>query len=387
MTSSTVIHWLGAGLSSGPGLIRLLANGANVCLWNRTLAHAHHLVAKSPSKPEICALDLDDLAERLQPGDVVVSMLPADMHVEIAKRAIAGKAHFVSSSYVSQPMRALHESALQHQLCLVNEVGLDPGLDHLMAHMLIDAWRISDHYDPGATLSFRSYCGGFPAVPNDFRYKFSWSPVGVLRALLTPARYMAASEICEVGRPWEAIEPYTVSLGGQVETFEAYPNRDSLPFMSDYHFDPDWTVKEFVRGTLRLQGWSLAWHDIFETLSDAGRANNDEVLNALSSDLWQQHRYAENEADRVVLCVELCCQSNEETLFHRICTLDALGNATGSAMARLVSIPVSLAVDDILAGQVSHGVSTAPSAAQRIEQWFNALGDGGDSVQVQDLRV
>jgi len=157
--------------------------------------------------------------------------------------------------------------------------------------------------------------------------------------------------------------------------------------MSDYNFDPDWPVKEFVRGTLRLQGWSFAWHDIFETLRDAGSANNDEVLNALSSDLWQQHRYAENEADRVVLCVELHCQSNGKTLFHRICTLDALGNATGSAMARLVSIPVSLAVDDILAGQVSPGVSTAPSAPQRIAQWFKALGDGGDSVQIQDLRV
>ena len=314
-------------------------------------------------------------------------MLPADMHVEIAKRAIAAKAHFVSSSYVSEPMRALHESARQHQLCLVNEVGLDPGLDHLMAHMLIDSWRTDECYDPGAALSFRSYCGGFPAVPNDFRYKFSWSPVGVLRALLTPARYRAAGEICEVERPWEAIAPYTVSLGGHVETFEAYPNRDSLPFMSDYHFDPDWPVKEFVRGTLRLQGWSLAWHDIFETLRDASSVNNGEILNALSSDLWQQHRYAENEADRVVLCVELHCQSNGKTLFHRICTLDALGNATGSAMARLVSIPVSLAVDDILAGQVSPGVSTAPSAPQRIAHWFNVLDKGGDSVQVQDLRV
>lgn len=387
MTSSPVIHWLGAGLSSGPGLLRLLANGANVCLWNRTLAHAHQLVAKAPIQPEVCALDLDALAVRLQPGDVVVSMLPADMHVEIAKRAIAGQAHFVSSSYVSEPMRALHDSARQEQLCLVNEVGLDPGLDHLMAHQLIDAWRTDERYDPGATLSFRSYCGGFPAVPNDFRYKFSWSPVGVLRALLTPARYIAEGESCEVKRPWEAITPYTVKLGDHVETFEAYPNRDSLPFMSDYNFNPDWPVKEFVRGTLRLQGWSLAWHSIFESLRAAGGTNNDEVLNTLSNDLWQHHRYAENEADRVVLCVELCCQSNDETLFHRICTLDALGNAAGSAMARLVSIPVSLAVDDILAGRVSHGVSTAPVAPQRIEHWFNALAVDGDSVQVQDLRV
>jgi len=387
MTSSTVIHWLGAGLSSGPGLLRLLANGARVCLWNRTLAHAHQLVAEAPLKPEICALDLDALAGRLQPGDVVVSMLPADMHVEIAKLAIAGHAHFVSSSYVSEPMHALHESAHQRQLCLVNEVGLDPGLDHLMAHQLIDAWRTSDRYDTSATLSFRSYCGGFPAVPNDFRYKFSWSPVGVLRALLTPARYIAAGEICEIEKPWEAITPYTVKLAGRVETFEAYPNRDSLPFMSDYNLDPDWPVEEFVRGTLRLQGWSLAWHGIFETLSDAGTVNNGEKLNALSSDLWQHHRYAENEADRVVLCVELCCQSAQDTLFHRVCTLDSLGNATGSAMARLVSIPVSLAVDDILAGKVSHGVSTAPAATQQIAHWFNVLDHGGDSVQVQDLKV
>ncbi|MEP6391354.1 MAG: saccharopine dehydrogenase C-terminal domain-containing protein [Halioglobus sp.] len=385
MTSSPVIHWLGAGLSSGPGLLRLLANGAHVCLWNRTLANAHQLVAQATSKPKIFTLDLDDLANRLEPGDVVVSMLPADMHVAVAKLAIAGRAHFVSSSYVSEAMRGLDESAHEQQLCLVNEVGLDPGLDHLMAHLLVDAWRSSDRYDNSAKLSFRSYCGGFPAVSNDFCYKFSWSPVGVLRALLTPARYIAAGENCTAERPWEAITPYSVNLNGQVETFEAYPNRDSLPFMTEYNFDPSWPVEEFVRGTLRLEGWSLAWQGIFNTLHGASSDNREETLNTLSNELWQHHRYADNEPDRVVLSVELHCQSEQETLFHRACTLDSLGNETGSAMARLVSIPVSLAVDDILAGKISHGVSTAPTEKQQIEQWFSVLELGGDSVQIEDL--
>ena len=387
MTSSPVIHWLGAGLSSGPGLLRLLANGARVCLWNRTLPNAHQLVAQAPLKPEIVALDLDDLATRLEPGDVVVSMLPADMHVAVAKLAIAKRAHFVSSSYVSEPMRALDKSAREQQLCLVNEVGLDPGLDHLMAHLLVDGWRNSDRYDTGATLSFRSYCGGFPAISNDFRYKFSWSPVGVLRALLTPARYITAGENCTADRPWEAVSSYSINLNGHLETFEAYPNRDSLPFMSEYSFDSSWPVEEFVRGTLRLKGWSLAWQGIFDTLRDTNSVNREETLNTLSSDLWQHHRYEENEADRVVLCVELRCQSDQETLYHRTCTLDALGNETGSAMARLVSIPVSLAVDDILEGKISHGVSTAPAAKSQIEHWFSVLALGGDSVQTEDLPV
>jgi len=387
MTDSPVIHWLGAGLSSGPGLRRLLANGARVCLWNRTLANAQQLVSDALSKPEIRKLELDDLATKLHAGDVVVSMLPADMHLEVAKLAIERRAHFVSSSYVSEPMRALHDRAHQQKLCLVNEVGLDPGLDHLMAHLLINAWRTSDHYDARAKLSFRSYCGGFPAVPNDFRYKFSWSPVGVLRALLTPARYITASEDRTVERPWEAITSYQIKFADQVETFEAYPNRDSLPFMSDYNLDPDWHIEEFVRGTLRLQGWSLAWESIFETLNNTTSADSAQTLNQLSDNLWQNHQYAEGEADRVVLSVELCCQLEEKTLFHHACTLDALGDTTGSAMARLVSIPVSLAVEEILAGKTCHGVSTAPSEPQQIQHWFKVLERCGDSVQIQDLQV
>ncbi len=104
-------------------------------------------------------------------------MLPANMHMEIALLCLEAKAHFVSSSYVSPEMAALDEEVKASGLCFVNEVGLDPGgLDHLLAHLLMNDYKSSAVFDPSNSHDFRSYCGGFPAVANAFKYKFSWSP-------------------------------------------------------------------------------------------------------------------------------------------------------------------------------------------------------------------
>ncbi len=178
------IHWCGTGLSAIPGLRRLIEAGHEVTVWNRTEAKARDAVGDLTDN--IHAFDIDALGAVLARGDVIVSMLPGDWHVPLAELAIAKGANFVSSSYIAPEMRALDPAARDAGVALVNEVGLDPGIDHLMAHALVADYRASPAFDAANHLSFSSYCGGIPKQPNAFRYKFSWSPLGVLKALRSP---------------------------------------------------------------------------------------------------------------------------------------------------------------------------------------------------------
>ena len=99
-------------------------------------------------------------------------------------------------------------------------------------------YRTSTAFDLGNVLSFTSYCGGVPKEANAFRYKFSWAPAGVLKALRSPSRSLRHFTELRVARPWDAITAYDAPLPTP-ESFEVYPNRDSYPFMQDYRFDPD----------------------------------------------------------------------------------------------------------------------------------------------------
>ncbi|MEM8650168.1 MAG: saccharopine dehydrogenase NADP-binding domain-containing protein, partial [Pseudomonadota bacterium] len=133
------IHWIGTGLSSVPGLRRLIENGHNVIVWNRTKEKA--VEAVGDLNADIRAFQMNDFVEQLQKDDVAISMLPGDWHVPIAEACLNAGANFVSSSYISTEMRALDEQAKQNGLTFVNEVGLDPGIDHLMAHWLVADYR------------------------------------------------------------------------------------------------------------------------------------------------------------------------------------------------------------------------------------------------------
>ncbi|MGB2409708.1 MAG: saccharopine dehydrogenase C-terminal domain-containing protein, partial [Paracoccaceae bacterium] len=166
------IHWCGTGLSAIPGLRALIKDGQDVVVWNRSVDKAQAAVGDLTDK--IKGFDKGALAETLKAGDVVVSMLPGDWHVPLAELAISKSAHFVSSSYIAPEMRALNDAAKAAGVALVNEVGLDPGIDHLMAHHLIEEYRASAACEADNALSFISYCGGIPKIPNPFRYKFSW---------------------------------------------------------------------------------------------------------------------------------------------------------------------------------------------------------------------
>ncbi|MFW2587869.1 saccharopine dehydrogenase family protein [Sagittula sp. SSi028] len=360
------VHWCGTGLSTVPGLRRLLQSDTPVTVWNRTMSKAQEAVGDLTE--DIRSFSLEDLAAALHPGDVVVSMLPGDWHVPLAERALAAGAHFVSSSYISPEMRSLNDQAAEKGLCFVNEVGLDPGIDHLMAHWLIADYRADSGFDAGNTVSFTSYCGGVPKEPNAFRYKFSWAPVGVLKALRSPSRSIRHFTELEVAHPWEALSRYDAPLPTP-ESFEVYPNRDSLPFMDDYGFDPDWQVKDFVRGTLRLNGWADAWADIFSVAPQA----SDAKLQDIADRLLAENAYAEGEPDRVVMCVALKAERDGRPVYHKTYVMDAWGDARGSAMARLVSHPVSWAVEAVLARAVAPGVTAAPSDPKLVNRWLDEV--------------
>jgi saccharopine dehydrogenase (NADP+, L-glutamate forming) len=375
------IHWCGTGLSAIPGLRRLISAGHDVAVWNRTVETARAAVGDLTDR--IAPFDFDALSAETGEGDVVVSMLPGDWHVPVAEMCINKGAHFISSSYISPEMRELHARALLRGVCAVNEVGLDPGIDHLMAHHLVGAYRASDAFDADNDISFTSYCGGIPKHPNPFRYKFSWSPLGVLKALRSPSRSIRNFTELEVARPWDAISSYTAPLP-EPETFEVYPNRDSIPFMEDYRFDPSWRVKDFVRGTLRLNGWSEAWRDVFaeiETLEgEAGEAR----LKEMSDRFWRENAYAEGEPDRVVLCVSLKAEREGRPVWHRTYVMDAWGDDRGTAMSRLVSVPLSMVVEAVQNREIPAGVTPAPHDPKLVNRLLGEVDRLAQHLQVVD---
>jgi saccharopine dehydrogenase (NADP+, L-glutamate forming) len=364
------IHWCGTGLSSGPGLRRLIVAGRPVTVWNRTVDKAREAVGDLTG--DIRPWSPAALTEALAPGDVVVSMLPADQHVAIAQACLAKGAHFVSSSYIAPEMRALDAAFRAAGLVSVNEVGLDPGIDHLMAHDLVTRYRASAAFDAGNVLSFTSYCGGVPKQANPFRYKFSWSPLGVLKALRSPSRSLRDFAEYRVARPWHAITAYAAPLP-EPETFEVYPNRDSLPFLAEYRFDPAWRVRDFVRGTIRLPGWAEAWAPVFAEIETLDGPAGEARLAEMAGAFWRDNAYAPGEPDRVVLFVSLTAESNSVTVWHQTWAMDAWGDDRGTAMGRLVSVPVSLAVEAVLAGRIAPGVQAAPHDPALVGAWLDQV--------------
>ncbi len=367
------IHWVGTGLSAIPGLRRLIAAGQPVAVWNRTVDKARDAVGDLTQ--DIRPYTPQALADAVVAGDTVVSMLPADQHVALARMCVDKRAHFVSSSYIAPDMAALDDAARAAGVALVNEVGLDPGIDHLMAHDLVADYRTVAQ--PGDSVSFTSYCGGIPAQPNEFRYKFSWSPLGVLRALRSPSRSIRGGAVRDVQRPWHAIEPYDAPLPAP-EQFEVYPNRDSTQFVGPYGFDADWSLRDFVRGTIRLQGWSDAWADVFAEVETLTGPEGDARLTEMSQQFWRDHAYDADEADRVVLFVALKAERDGAVVYDKEWVLDALGDADGTAMARLVSVPVALAVEAVNRGDIAPGVHAAPEDPALVGAWLAEVGTLSD---------
>ena len=374
----TNIHWLGTGLSAIPGLKMLIENGHSVLVYNRTVEKAIKALSDLKGDYQVFPFSLHSVEENVAAGDIVVSMLPGNFHVPVAELCLSVNAHFVSSSYISDEMRALNDAAKEKNLCFVNEVGLDPGIDHSMSHALVDEYKNSPKYSSNNEHSFLSYCGGLSDVPNDFCYKFSWSPLGVLKALMSTSVSIRNGDIFTVTKPWESVELYPLPMPWGEDEFEVYPNRDSLPFIDQYQMDDGLKIKQFVRGTLRYKGWKNAWGDIFSEVDTLDASIAEARLKEISDDLWDRYSYMDGEVDRVILTVELKVENDTEVVWHKQYLMDTLGNDNGSAMAQLVSCSVALAVEAVLGNEISSGVTAAPHQTKLVSRWLDQAEDISD---------
>lgn len=244
---------LGAGLVAGP-LVRYLLGQPeiSVTVADVEVDRASKLVAGHPrGRAEL--LDIADrsaLAAAIGRADVVVSMVPYTFHPVVAELAVEQGRSVVTASYVSPAMRELDDRAREKGVILLNELGLDPGIDHMEAMRVIHGV-----HDAGASvLGFTSWCGGLPAPEantNPFGYKFSWSPRGVLLASKNSARYLKDGRVVTIPKEDLFARPETIAIPG-LGSFEGYPNRDSVPYREIYGIPEALTV---FRGTLRYPGW------------------------------------------------------------------------------------------------------------------------------------
>ena len=249
----------GAGLVVRAHVRYLLDHGFHVTVASRTVRKAEAILDGHPLGTPI-AFDIEHEPERLGAlvveHDLAVSLLPWVHHPQVAKACIAHGKHMVTTSYVKDEMKALDGPAKKAGVTLLNELGVDPGIDHMTAMKVIHAVQAAG----GEITTFQSYCGGLPAPEandNPFGYKFSWSPRGVILAGLNDARYRRDGREVQVpGRElfdhqWQV----PVEVEGTVIDFIGYPNRDSMPYMEYYGIDPADTM---FRGTLRFPHWCAA---------------------------------------------------------------------------------------------------------------------------------
>jgi len=253
---------IGAGRSAS-SLIQYLLNHSEQEKLHLVIADLSVELAlqKSNNHPNstAIALDINNIEERqiqIKNADIVISMLPAHMHLDVAKDCILFKKNMVTASYVSEEMHNLDEEVKSNNLIFMNEIGLDPGIDHMSAMKVIDEIRSKG----GKMILFESFCGGLVAPESDnnlWNYKFTWAPRNVVLA-----GQGGAAKFIQEGKykyiPYHKLFRRTEFLHvEEYGKFEAYANRDSLKYRSVYGLDD---VLTLYRGTIRRVGFSKAWN-------------------------------------------------------------------------------------------------------------------------------
>lgn len=257
----TKILIIGAGRSSGY-LIKYLIDQSTANNWKITVADVDIELARQKtswhSNATGISFDIRNEEKRkavISEHDLVISMLPAFMHGEVARDCLEFGKHMATASYVSAEMKALHDDAVKKGLLFLNECGLDPGLDHASAMKIIHGIRAQG----GEVTSFKSFCGGLVAPEsndNPWGYKFSWNPRNVILAGQGTAQYLENGTLRFIPYNRLYTQTDTVEIDGY-QKFDAYANRDSIGYMDIYGLQ---SVKTMLRGTLREQGYCRAWN-------------------------------------------------------------------------------------------------------------------------------
>ncbi|OZV70588.1 saccharopine dehydrogenase family protein [Winogradskyella aurantia] len=281
---------IGAGKSSSHLIKHLLdtsqSENLHITIGDLNVDSAKRLIGDHPNATAI-HLDVFNSNSRsnaIKNADIVVSMLPARFHIEAAKDCIVYKKHMVTASYVSKEMQELDEDAKANKLIFMNEIGVDPGIDHMSAMQVID--RIRD--DGGKMILFESFTGGLVAPESDdnlWHYKFTWNPRNVVVAGQGgAAKFLQENQFKYI--PYHRLFRRTEYLDVEgYGRFEAYANRDSLKYQHVYGLDH---VKTLYRGTMRRVGFSRAWNvfvqlgmtDDSYTIEDSANMSYRDFVNA-----------------------------------------------------------------------------------------------------------
>jgi len=257
---------LGAGLSS-TSLINYLKSNSEEYNWFITVGDFLEETAikkvnghANASAIKFDVFDNNQLTKEVEKADLVISMLPARMHLMVANECLKQKKNMLTASYVSPEILSMDEDVRKHNLLFLNEIGVDPGIDHMSAMEVIN--RIKD--EGGELYSFKSSTGGLVAPEydnNPWRYKFTWNPRNVVLAGQGISMYIKNGRYKYI--PYHKLFSRLESVSfNDVGEFESYPNRDSLKYRETYGLND---IKTMFRGTLRRPGYSEAW-DIFVQL-------------------------------------------------------------------------------------------------------------------------
>ncbi|CAM1508400.1 Fc.00g052480.m01.CDS01 [Cosmosporella sp. VM-42] len=421
MAPQQSVLMLGAGFVTRPTLDILSEAGIPVTVACRTLESAKKL-SEGVNHATPISLDVSDekaLDAEVAKHDLVISLIPYTFHALVIKSAIRNKKHVVTTSYVSPAMMELDQQAKDAGITVMNEIGLDPGLDHLYAVKTI----AETHAAGGKILSFLSYCGGLPAPEasdNPLGYKFSWSSRGVLLALRNAARFYQDGQIVDVASKdlMGTAKPYFIYPGF---AFVAYPNRDSTPYRERYSIPECETI---IRGTLRFQGFPqfirvlvqigfledaaqevfsgpIAWKEATKTVLGAASSSASDLeaaivskatfdspedqqrilsglrwiglfsdeqitprgnpLDTLCASLEKKMQFEEGERDLVMLQHKFVIEHKDGSRETRTSSLVEYGDPKGySAMAKLVGVPCGVAVKQVLNGTLSKRGVLAP---------------------------
>ncbi len=243
---------LGSGMVAQPIIRHLLSKNFLVTVASNTPDRSDAMIAGHKNGTAIFweAEDETSLDRMVSEHDLTVSILPYVFHVMVANHCVKHRKNMVTTSYAKPEMKALDSAAKEAGIIILNEMGLDPGIDHMSAMRIID----TIHQRGGAVMEFYSLCGALPApeaAQNPFRYKFSWSPKGVVLAGNNDALFLKHNQLVNIPTRDLFKQPFKVDFP-EIGALEVYPNRDSLAYRDIYGIPETQTI---FRGTFRYQGW------------------------------------------------------------------------------------------------------------------------------------
>ncbi|XP_017369381.2 alpha-aminoadipic semialdehyde synthase, mitochondrial, partial [Cebus imitator] len=366
----------------------------------------------NPVSIDICKQE-EKLGFLVEKQDLVISLLPYVLHPLVAKACITNKVNMITASYITPALKELEKSVEDAGITVIAELGLDPGLDHMLAMETIDKAK-----EVGATIeSYISYCGGLPTPEhsnNPLRYKFSWSPVGVLMNVMQPATYLLNGKVVNVAGGISFLDAVTSMDFFPGLNLEGYPNRDSTKYAEIYGISSAHTL---LRGTLRYKGYMkalngfvklglinreafpafrpeanpLSWkellcdlvgispsseHNVLKgavlkklggdntqleaaewlgLLGDEQVPQAESIVDALSKHLVMKLSYGPEEKDMIVMRDSFGIRHPSGHLENKTIDLVVYGDINGfSAMAKTVGLPTAMAAKMLLDGKSVH---------------------------------